>query len=112
MMESSDSSILSVDEQGMLTGLRMGKAEITVSIERKGIPLVSKTCIVTVGHELVKTEGKPASCMETGHEPYWVCGRCGKMFSDEEGTEIMAPVEVGKTEHAYGEWTVTKRPVR
>ena len=35
---------------------------------------------------LVKTEAKPASHLETGNKEYWYCDGCNKYFSDEAGT--------------------------
>ena len=40
-----------------------------------------------LGHDLVKTDAKPATCTEAGNIDYWTCKRegCGKIFSDAEG---------------------------
>jgi len=42
--------------------------------------------VVALGHDLVKTEAKAATCEEAGNTQYWTCQRCGKVFSDEAGT--------------------------
>ena len=57
-----------------------------------------------LGHQLEKTEAKPATCTEAGYEEYWKCIRdgCGMLFSDEKGeTEITEPVviEINKDAH-------------
>ena len=68
------------------------------------------TVIAMKGHTLVKTEGKPATCVEAGHENYWTCSVCHKLFADKDGAnEIQAPAAIAKTEHTYGDWTVTKK---
>ena len=38
-----------------------------------------------IGHDLEKVEKKEAGCTETGHEAYWKCKSCAKLFSDEAG---------------------------
>lgn len=43
--------------------------------------------IPAAGHKLTKTEGKEPTCQETGNITYWKCEVCGKLFSDENGTE-------------------------
>ena len=52
------------------------------------------------GHDLEKVEKKVASCTKCGHEPYWKCQTCEKIFSDETGkTEINQPVEIPASGH-------------
>ena len=64
-----------------------GKTEIT---EPETIP-VSTTHTGT----LDKTNEVPATCAATGTEAYWTCSECGKMYSDEDGTnEITEPVTI------------------
>lgn len=54
-------------------------------------------------HSLTKTEKKPAACTQAGHEAYWTCSVCNKLFSDENGTtEIEKPVAIAATGHSYG----------
>ena len=36
---------------------------------------------------------KAASCTETGYEEYWKCQTCGKLFSDEAGTDEIASLD-------------------
>lgn len=63
-------------------------------------------------HELKKTDAVASTCKDHGHEAYWTCGTCGKMYSDAAGaTEIAAPVEFPlSTEHKFGNWTITAKP--
>lgn len=47
---------------------------------------VSASCSVTVTHgNMVHTPKKDATCTKDGNEEYWICGTCGKFFSDAEG---------------------------
>ena len=36
-------------------------------------------------HDLVRTEGKAATCLENGNIEYWTCSRCNKLYNDAEG---------------------------
>ena len=37
-------------------------------------------------HDLVPTAAKAATCKEAGNSAYWTCSKCGKYFSDSEGS--------------------------
>ena len=50
-----------------------------------------------LGHDLVETKAKAATCTEAGNTAYWTCQRCGKYFSDAEG----------KTEIKKDSWVIT-----
>ena len=53
-----------------------------------------------IGHDLEKVEKKEAGCTETGHEAYWKCKNCAKLFSDEAGKiEINNPVKINANGH-------------
>ncbi len=61
------------------------------------------------GHELEKTEGKPATCTEDGYETYWTCKVCKKLFADGQAAkEIEKPAELKAAGHSFGAWKVTK----
>ena len=63
--------------------------------ERKKTEIISAT-----GHNLEKVEKKDAGCTEDGHETYWRCQTCKKLFSDEAGTvEISNPTAIKATGH-------------
>ena len=65
------------------------------------------------GHKLEKVEKKEAGCTETGHEAYWKCKKCAKLFSDEAGThEISNPVEINANGHKLEKVDVYKRQHR
>ena len=47
---------------------------------------------IPAGHTLEKVDKKEATATEQGHDAYWRCTVCGKLFSDEKGgNEITAP---------------------
>ena len=63
--------------------------------ERKKTEIISAT-----GHNLEKVEKKDAGCTEDGHETYWRCQTCKKLFSDAAGTvEISNPTAIKATGH-------------
>ena len=54
-----------------------------------------------IGHNLEKVAKKEASCTEAGHETYWRCQTCKKLFSDETGkTEISESIEIPALGHS------------
>ena len=44
------------------------------------------TIITALGHSLVKTDRKEATCTEEGNIEYYTCSVCDKLFADEEAT--------------------------
>ena len=51
-------------------------------------------------HDLKAVKKKDAGCTEDGHETYWRCQTCKKLFSDEAGTvEIINPTAIKATGH-------------
>ncbi len=65
--------------------------------------------IAAVGHTLTAHNAVPATCTENGVEAYWECSVCCNMYADEDCTvKIDAPVTVDATDHAWGEWKITK----
>ena len=62
-------------------------------------------------HDLVAVKATDPTCDAPGHETYWKCSGCGKLFADANGKqEISAPKEIAAVGHDWGEWTVTKEP--
>ena len=60
-------------------------------------------------HTIVKVDAAPATCTEDGHEAYWMCSLCTKMFSDANGVnEINSPTLIPAIGHDWGDWVVTK----
>ncbi|MBR2806749.1 MAG: hypothetical protein IKE18_08230 [Oscillospiraceae bacterium] len=59
-------------------------------------------------HTLQKQNAVAATCSKEGYKEYWQCTSCNKMFSDAEGkNQISKPESVPKTDHSWGDWTVT-----
>ena len=51
-------------------------------------------------HDLKAVKKKDAGCTEDGHETYWKCNTCKKLFSDAAGTvEISNPTAIKATGH-------------
>ena len=65
-----------------------------------GCGRIKTEVISATGHNLEKVEKKDAGCTEDGHETYWKCNTCKKLFSDEAGTmEISNPTAIKATGH-------------
>ena len=87
------------EKEGVET--RVCKNEVS-HVETRTIPKLDHV------HKLSKTDAKAATCDADGHEAYWICSVCGKMFSDENAkNEISNPIDIEATGHDWGEWTVT-----
>ena len=60
-------------------------------------------------HIVKEVAEKPAACTEDGHEAYWKCENCGRLFADEKGTQqIEKPAVIPATGHKLGDWKVIK----
>lgn len=62
-------------------------------------------------HNLIKVEGKPATCKSTGIITHWKCSDCNKLFKDNNGTtEIVASdTIVPVATHSGGTATCTEK---
>lgn len=79
--KSSDESIVTVDKNGLVTGVKKGTATITVTTEDGNY---SDTCTVSVScaHNVTTTyPAKPSTCIEQGNNEYTVCNDCGVIVS-------------------------------
>ena len=66
----------------------------------KTVTTVEAEKIAAMGHTMIKTEAKAATCTEDGNTAYWHCSVCNKYFSDENGTnETTLPETVVKAHH-------------
>lgn len=45
-------------------------------------------------HSLTKTDAVLPTCSKEGNDEYWTCSVCGKMYSDENGTEELTEIPV------------------
>ncbi len=59
--------------------------------------------IPALGHALRKIAEVPATCETDGHEKYWECDRCHKLYADEAGSEetTAEAVTISKLNHAW-----------
>ena len=54
-------------------------------------------------HENLYHAAQAPTCTKNGHEAYWKCSKCAKLFSDEAGThEINNPVEINANGRSGG----------
>ncbi len=61
-------------------------------------------------HKMTAVERQEATCTEKGHEAYWKCDDCGKMFSDSEGkSELNSVPEIAAKGHTVPFMTETKQ---
>ncbi|MGN0467227.1 MAG: leucine-rich repeat protein [Acutalibacteraceae bacterium] len=104
---SSDPNVVQVDENGTITAVSSGTAEIVVSTDDWGYIDI---CNVTVNdHELIKHDSVPSDCVLAGHNEYYECSLCGKVFKDAKG-KIQTTVEeetLPFAEHSFSNWSVT-----
>ena len=79
-------------------GATLAKGEI--------IPVLDHT------HNMVKTEAEEATCEAEGNTAYWTCTKCGKLYSDANGTQeiTLADTVVPAKGHSWSEWNVTTQP--
>ena len=59
-------------------------------------------------HDMEYVSVKEANCTESGHIAYWYCQECGKMFSDEAGTQELDSdkIIIEAKGHQWSDWTV------
>ena len=60
-------------------------------------------------HTMVKTEAVAATCTADGHNAYYTCSDCGKVYKDAAGTTetTVAAETIPAAGHSWGDWTVT-----
>lgn len=88
------------------TCTKMGISAYTATVEFNGniyVVVKEMTDITALGHKLVKTEMKAATCTEAGNIAYLTCATCGKHFSDAQGeNEIsLESTVIPATGHRY-----------
>ena len=60
-------------------------------------------------HQMTAVAKVEPTCETAGAEAYWKCDKCGKLFSDAEGKNVIeAPVAISALGHDWGEGVVTK----
>lgn len=93
---SSDPSVVTVDDRGMVASVGEGTAIITAS-SADGTVSASVTFTVEPIPEHVHTmrlfTKKDATCLEDGHQTYYLCTGCGIRFMDENGDEQLMDLD-------------------
>ncbi len=99
----SDNTDVATVENGTVTAIKAGTANISVSTE-DGNKTASCAVTVTCNHELTKTEAVAPTCGKDGNIEYYTCSKCSKMFDDDTaGTEITDVVDKATGNHGETE---------
>ena len=88
--QSKDTKIATVDNTGKVTGVKVGKTEVTAT-SCDGTKIVA-TCVVNVvacthAGTIKAVPAKDATCTEPGNKAYYACTECGAAFLDAEGNQ-------------------------
>ena len=51
---------------------------------------VEERAIAATGHSMKHVDAVEPTCVDEGNTEYWTCAKCGKIFSDKEGTTEIA----------------------
>ena len=105
-------------ERGVYHSWTMEQTEITPTCTETGrgtyrCILCGETkteAVPAAGHQLTKIEAKASTCTVQGNGEYWKCTRCGKLFSDVQGTKetTEAAMKLPLASHSYGGYQTTK----
>lgn len=105
-------------ERGIYHSWTLEQTEITPTCTEAGrgtyrCTLCGETktdAIPAAWHQLTKIEAKASTCTAQGNGEYWKCTRCGKLFSDAQGTKetTEAAMKLPLASHSYGEYQTTK----
>ena len=99
----SDSSIATVNENGLVTGQGVGTATITATTTSGKTATVTIT--VTCNHaNVTKHEAVASTCVVQGNEEYYTCDACGEVV---RGSDAKLPL----ADHNYGTWVEEVSPV-
>ena len=88
--QSKNTKIATVDNTGKVTGVKVGKTEVTAT-SCDGTKIVA-TCVVNVvacthAGTIKAVPAKDATCTEPGNKAYYACTECGAAFLDAEGNQ-------------------------
>lgn len=74
------------------------------SDEQGQTPFTGDMVIKKQGHKLTPVPAKPATCTEDGHEAYYACANCQKLFADENATMVLSqPKPIPAEGHDFSE---------
>jgi hypothetical protein len=108
--QSKNTKIATVDNTGMVTGVKVGKTEVTAT-SCDGTKIVA-TCVVNVvacthAGTIKAVPAKDATCTEPGNKAYYTCTKCGAAFLDAEGNQ---PTTVAAQTIAAKDHKLTETP--
>lgn len=80
--------------------------------ELKAAKVTYVQSIDTHVHELKHVAKVAPTCTKPGNKEYWICTKCGKVYSDAAGKNetTVAKMKVAATGHKWDKGTVTKKP--
>lgn len=108
--KTSDSTVVTVSNNGTITAVGNGKATITVTHLESG---ASAKCSITVEiprpheHEIKPVTGKKATCTQSGIKDHFQCSSCGTRFYDVNGNMEVGEdreLEIDALGHVQGVW--------
>ena len=100
---SSDNTDVATVENGTVTAIKAGTANISVSTE-DGNKTASCAVTVTCNHDLTKTEAVAPTCGKDGNIEYYTCSKCSKIYADDAAsTEITDVVDKATGKHGETE---------
>lgn len=108
--QSKNAKIATVDNTGKVTGVKVGKTEVTAT-SCDGTKIVA-TCVVNVvacthAGTIKAVPAKDATCTEPGNKAYYTCTKCGAAFLDAEGNQ---PTTVAAQTIAAKDHKLTETP--
>lgn len=108
--QSKNTKIATVDNTGMVTGVKVGETEVTAT-SCDGTKIVA-TCVVNVvacthAGTIKAVPAKDATCTEPGNKAYYTCTKCGAAFLDAEGNQ---PTTVAAQTIAAKDHKLTETP--
>jgi len=88
---SSDPSVVTVTNSGLMTAVGNGSAVVTILLHDQGC---AHQYQITVGtphqHSITSVPEVPATCCAYGYKSHYVCGVCGDLFADAAGQQPVA----------------------
>lgn len=108
--QSKNTKIATVGNTGKVTGVKVGKTEVTAT-SCDGTKIVA-TCVVNVvacthAGTIKPVPAKDATCTEPGNKAYYACTECGAAFLDAEGNQ---PTTVAAQTIAAKDHKLTETP--
>lgn len=68
--------------------------EAYITCGREGCDYSTYKEIEATKHDIIKVDAKKPSCTESGNEKHWKCTKCGILFKDSAGDEVISEADV------------------